>query len=197
MNKGEVLVELMERNNGYLFSRDVESANISRTYLAEFVKKQKLEKVSWGVYVSEDTWPDDLFIMQRSYPTIVFSKETALYLHGMLDREYSNVFVSVPQGFSGSRLRSRGVVIHEEKEANYDLGITEVVSGFGNKLRCYDRERCICDLIKDRKKMEVQNFQSSILGYMRGKEKELSKLIEYAEKLGIRGEVMKYVEVLA
>ena len=45
--------------------------------------------------------------------------------------------------------------------------------------------------------MEVQNFQSSILGYMRGKEKELSKLIEYAEKLGIRGEVMKYVEVLA
>lgn len=62
-------------------------------------------------------------------------------------------------------------------------------------VKVYDRERCICDLISDRKKIEVQNFQTALKGYMSGKDKKLSRLIEYAKKLGIRDEVMKYVEV--
>lgn len=44
--------------------------------------------------------------------------------------------------------------------------------------------------------MEVQNFQTALKTYMSGKGKKLSRLIEYAEKLGKRDEVMKYVEVL-
>lgn len=66
----------------------------------------------------------------------------------------------------------------------------------GNIVRAYDKERCICELIKDRKKYEVQNFQTAVKDYMTGKEKNLSRLLEYAEKLKIRDEVMKYVEVL-
>ena len=66
----------------------------------------------------------------------------------------------------------------------------------GNMVKVYDRERCICDLISDRNKMEVQNFQIAMKTYMSGKGKKLSRLIKYAEKLGMRDEVMKYVEVL-
>ena len=63
-------------------------------------------------------------------------------------------------------------------------------------VKVYDKERCICDLISERDKIEVQNFQTAIKEYMASKGKKLSKLIEYAEILGIRDEVMKYVEVL-
>lgn len=42
----------------------------------------------------------------------------------------------------------------------------------------------------------VQYFQTAIKEYMSLKDKKISRLIEYAEKLGIRDEVMKYVEVL-
>ena len=66
----------------------------------------------------------------------------------------------------------------------------------GNIVRAYDKERCICELIRDRKKYEVQNFQTAVKEYMAGKGKNLSRLVEYAEKLKIRDEVMKYVEVL-
>ena len=69
-------------------------------------------------------------------------------------------------------------------------------SSSGNTVRVYDRERCICDLILERNRVEVQNFQTAIKEYMSRKDKKLSRLIEYAEKLGIRDEVMKYVEVL-
>ena len=62
--------------------------------------------------------------------------------------------------------------------------------------KVYDKERCICDLIKDRKKYEIQLYQTAIKDYMSSKEKNLSRLIEYAVKLGVRDEVMMYVEVM-
>ena len=52
------------------------------------------------------------------------------------------------------------------------------------------------DLIKDRKKYEIQLYQTAIKEYMSSKEKNLSRLIEYAVKLGVRDEVMMYVEVM-
>ncbi len=51
------------------------------------------------------------------------------------------------------------------------------------------------DLIKGRKKYEIQLYQTA-KEYMSSKEKNLSRLIEYAVKLGVRDEVMMYVEVM-
>ena len=48
--------------------------------------------------------------------------------------------------------------------------------------------------IENRNKIEVQNFQTAIKEYMSLKDKKISRLIEYAEKFGIRHEVMKYLQ---
>ena len=72
----------------------------------------------------------------------------------------------------------------------------EVPSSSGNMVRVYDKERCICDLIKERSNTDVQNFQTAIKEYVSDKDKKLSRLIQYAQALGVRDEVMKYVEVL-
>ncbi|MCC2168943.1 hypothetical protein AAAU34_08510, partial [Gallintestinimicrobium propionicum] len=76
------------------------------------------------------------------------------------------------------------------------IGICEIASSSGNLVKVYDQERCICDLIRNRNKYEVQVFQTAIKEYMSSKDKKLSQLIVYADMMGIRDEVMKYVEVL-
>ena len=75
-------------------------------------------------------------------------------------------------------------------------GICEIPSSSGNLVKVYDKERCICDLIKDRKKYEIQLYQTAIQGLYVLEGKNLSRLIEYAVKLGVRDEVMMYVEVM-
>lgn len=196
MTKYEKLKKLLKENNGYLFTSQVVDADISKTYLARFVKENNLEKVAHGVYVAEDTWPDELYILQLRNPKIVYSGETALYLHLLIDREYSDISVTVPSGHNSSRLRERGVQVHQEKKELFELGVIEVETNFGHKVRTYDKERCICDLILNRGKIEVQHFQTALKEYMKWKDKDLSRLMAYAEKLKIRDEVMKYVEVL-
>ena len=196
MTKYEKLENLLKDNDGYLFSAQVAEEDISKTYLAKFVKEKNLEKVAHGVYVEEDVWPDELYILQRSNPKIIYSGETALYLHLLIEREYSDIYVTVPAKHNSSRLRKRGIQVHQERDEVFELGVIELKTNWGHKVRTYDKERCICDLVKNRGKTEVQNFQTAMKSYMNGKDKNLSRLMAYAEKMKIRDEVMKYAEVL-
>ncbi|MCM1267668.1 MAG: hypothetical protein NC302_07155 [Bacteroidales bacterium] len=195
MNKEDILQQLIKSNNGYLLSNAISDYKISKVFLAKYVKEQGLERVARGIYITEDVWPDELYIMQVRNKAVIFSGETALYLHGLIDREYSEICISVPTGYNASHLKTENVRVRYASKKNYGLGVCSVPSMSGNLVKVYDRERCICDLVSDRNKIEVQNFQTAMKEYMSGKNKKLSRLIEYAEKLGVRDEVMKYVEV--
>ena len=196
MTKYDKISELIELNNGYLFTSDIEKADISRTYLARYVKENNLEKVAQGIYISEDTFEDNLFIIQRSNPKVIYSGETALYLNGLLEREDSQTCVCVPSGHNSSRLRDRGILVHQENNKIYGMGVTEIATNFGNIVRTYNKERSICDCVKGRSKYDVQTYQAAIKNYMRSKDKDLSLLLKYAETLNIRDEITKYVEVM-
>ncbi len=196
MNKYERMNDLLQKNNGYMFTAQVEKAGISRTYLAKFVHENNLEKIAKGIYISQDTWVDELYILQVCNPKIVYSGETALYLHGMIDREYMDICITVPPRFNQTRLRDKGVIVHQEKVEMYQLGVVEVETNYGNVVRTYNRERCICDIIKNRGNIEVQQFQTAMKTFMRDKTKNMSRLIRYGEKLKITDEIMKYIEVM-
>ena len=196
MTKTEMIRNNIEQNNGYLFMSEIEDLGISRTYILRYVKDNELERVAKGIYITGETWPDILYIYCIRNPQIIYSGETAPYLHSLIDREYSDICVSVPSGYNGSRLREKGVIVHQERDGIYGLGMTDCETQFGNTVRLYDRERCICDLIKNRDSYDIQMFQTALKEYMRRKDRDLNKLIKYAEVLKMREEVMKYVEVM-
>lgn len=195
--KQDILKELSDDNNGYLFTAEVLRNGISKTYLGKFVKKHRYERVGHGIYAAPDIWPDELYLLQKMNPKIIFSGETALYIHGLTDREYSRIEVTVPRGYNAVHLRRKNIKVRVLKKELYELGKTVNESGYGNPIMVYDKERTICDAIIDRKKMDVQMFQISVKEYMSDPTRKLQILVQYAEELGVRDEVMKYVEVLA
>ena len=111
------------------------------------------------------------------------SGEIALYLHGLIDREYSHICFTVPTGYNATHIKKKNKEVRYANPEILDMGICEIPSSSSN-------------LIKDRKKYEIQLYQTVIKEYMSSKEKNLSRLIEYAVKLGVRDEVMMYVEVM-
>ena len=169
MTKTDLIRNNIEQNNGYLFMSKIEDFGISRTYILRYVKDNELERVAKGIYITGETWPDILYIYCIRNPQIIYSGETALYLHSLIDREYSDICVSVPSGYNGSRLREKGVIVHQERDGIYGLGMTDCETQFGN---------------------------TALKEYMRRKDRDLNKLIKYAEVLKMREEVMKYVEVM-
>ena len=78
----------------------------------------------------------------------------------------------------------------------YTVAIVEIETNYGNMVRTYNKEKCICDIIKNRGNIEVQQFQTAMKTYMRDKKKDMSRLMLYGEKLKIRDEIVRYVEVM-
>lgn len=196
MGRFDDLDRFLEEGNGFLQTASVLNNGISKGTLEKYVKDRNLERVAHGVYMSEDAWPDDYYLLFLRNKRLVFSHESALYLHGFMEREPSVAMVTVPKGYNSTHIGKQGVKVYHAKPEWYVIGISTVRTGFGNEVQVYDRERTICDVIRCKREMEIQVFQTALREYMSGKEKNLGILIDYAKRLGIEREVRTYTEVM-
>ena len=196
MTRFELLDELVEKGNGYLQTSQVLENGISKPTLADYVNKRNMERVAQGVYLAEDAWKDELYILHLSNSRIIFSHETALFLHGLMEREPKDISVTVRAGYNASHLRKKGIRVYQVKPEIEELGITDIQTNFGNTVRAYDMERTICDVIRYKEAMDVQVFQYAMKEYMGSTHKNLNHLMTYAKKLHIESAVRTYTEVM-
>lgn len=59
----------------------------------------------------------------------------------------------------------------------------------------YDRERCICDLVRDKEQIEMQLYSQAINDYFRTKPNS-RKLLKYSKAFRIEEKIRTYMEVL-
>ena len=196
MTRFKLLDELVEKGNGYLQTSQVLENGISKPTLADYVNKRNMERVAQGVYLAEDAWRDDLYILHLSNSRIIFSHETALFLHGLMEREPKNISVTVRAGYNASHLRKKGIRVYQVKPEIEELGIMDIQTSFGNTVRAYDMERTICDVIRYKEAMDVQVFQYAMKEYMGSTHKNLNHLMTYAKKLYVESAVRTYTEVM-
>lgn len=196
MTKFELLEKILKNNNGFIKTADAVENNVSRTYFLEFVKINELIKVANGLYMSQDTWPDDLFVIQTRYPSAIFSHETATYLLDLTDREPFGISLTLPTGTSSTRLNKENINVYKIKRDLFELGLINVVTPSGNIVRTYNMERTFCDFVRNRNDIEIQEFQSYIKNYMQSKDKNIPKLMRYAKKLSVDKIIKQYMEVL-
>ncbi len=196
MKKYEMLDSLVQKNNGFLKTADAVIAGVSRTYLRQYVQEKGLDRVAHGLYMSQDAWMDDMYVIQVRYPLAVFSHETALYLLNLAEREPVQYAITLKAGANATGLTKQGIKVYKIKEALFDKGITEAVSPAGHVVRVYNPERTICDLVRSRRNIEIQDLQVAIRAYARSKEKNLPLLMRYAKFFSVDKIVRQYMEVL-
>ncbi len=184
--------------NGTITNRQARLIGIGRHTLAHLAKKGVLERLKNGVYKRKDDILDEFFLIGSNSNRVVFSYQTALYLHDLSDRVPNVFHISVPQGYNASHLKTRfkHLRVHYIKKECFEIGITEVVSPLGNQIKSYDKERCICDIIIARQRIDKQIFSDAMIGYFKGENKKMRNLIKYSRQLNVEQEVRKYIEVL-
>ncbi len=76
------------------------------------------------------------------------------------------------------------------------MGVEERKSPAGHTLRVYNSERTLCDLMRSRRNIEIQDLQSAFKDFVRLKEKNIPLLMRYAKSLSVEKMVRQYLEVL-
>jgi predicted transcriptional regulator of viral defense system len=172
------------------------AAGIPNTYLTDFARHGKLERTDYGVYVTPDAFEDTMYILQKRREKIIFSHDTALFLHNLTGRDPLSYSVTVPTGYNTKTLCENGLKVFSIKKELYDLGVTTAKSPHGRKVRTYNMERTICDLIRSRSQMDTGTLTDALKRYVRRKEKNLPLLMQYSESFQVAKLVRSYMEIL-
>lgn len=182
--------------NGYLTTKDVTNNNISRTYLTKLVKENKIEGVSRGIYIKKNELTDEFIILQSKSKNAIYSNTTALYLYGLSNRILIKYDITINSGYNGSLQKNDDVNLFYIKKELLNLGVTNYKLSSGNIIKVYDLDKTICDIIKNKKKIDAELFNKAIRGYFYSKEKNTLKSYEYAKKMNIYDKIRNTFEVL-
>ena len=191
----EIIEELMKKNNGYITSKELDMFDIHRMYLSIMQEKELIKKVATGIYIDTNKIEDNYYVFGLSMPNIIYSHMTALYFHCLSIEASTDVYdITVKRSYNSVHLKKHNVFYVDNDI--YELGLVEVETPIGNKVTAYDVERCICDIIRSKNRMDSEHIKHSIREYIKRKDKDLVKLSSYAEKMGIKDSVMSYVDMM-
>ena len=182
--------------NGYLSVEEVNKNNIPRFYLTKLIKKNNIERVSRGLYVKKDTIADDFIILQSRSKKAIYSNMTALYLYGLSNRIPIKYDITVNTGYNGSLQNNNKVNLYYVKKDLLYLGVIDYKLDSGNIIKIYDLDKTICDIIKNKKRFDIELYNKAIREYFYSNKKNTLKLYEYAKKMNIYTKVRNTFEVL-
>jgi predicted transcriptional regulator of viral defense system len=197
MNYKNLVIELMKNNGGVLTSKRANENNIDNKVLQRMCSAGDIERISRGIYLDANYIEDDYYVSQLRCKVCIYSHDTALYLHGLSDRHPIELTMTVPSGHNTRLMeeKTKYRFFYVKKEV-HQLGLISIKSNFDNQIKVYDLERTICDCIKKRKDLDGDLVITAIKEYMKKSNKNLPKLLEYADILNVRKEVKQYMEVL-
>lgn len=192
----EKLNNLINENGGLILTKQLSEAGIPRVYLSSLVNAGLLVKLERGVYITRDGYDDELYRYQVKYEKVIYSHETALFLHDLTDRDPIKYSVTVPESYNASHLRALNFKVYSIKKTLYSLGLSESKTAFGRAVKCYNLERTICDIVKHRNQIDIAVISDAVKRYAVRKDRNVPQLMRYAEKMRVVKPISSYLEVV-
>lgn len=195
MNYENQVLEYMKNNSDSITTEEINELNIPRIILTRLVNKELIVRVKKGLYVLKNCWGDEYFNLIYGNNSAIYSHLTSLYFNDLCERVPMEYDITVKQNYAGSLSSNKKVKLYYVSNGQYDLGLIQIKSPQGRNIKCYDVERCLCDLIKCKNKVYLEYLKYAFNEYYKIQKNDVKKLYEYAKKLNVYDKVKEFMEV--
>ncbi|SIR26223.1 type IV toxin-antitoxin system AbiEi family antitoxin domain-containing protein [Halanaerobium kushneri] len=183
-------------NGGVLKTSELKKLGLSSRQIKKLMKKDKIEKIKYGFYTIKNYFPKEEVLISRFFPEAVIFLESALRFYNYIDRIPRACQIAVenhsnPNKYELSYFEVKPFYIIEKYQK---LGIkTYEIDNV--KVKIYDRDKSICDLVRYEDKVDPEIFSTALRRYIDDEQKNINSLIKYAQILNIREKIDKYIGV--
>lgn len=191
-----VLASISKEYGGIIETKVAVQHGVSKAMLYKLCKEEKIHRVVKGQYILPDDMQDKLLSISKRSAHIIFSHETALFLHGISDRTPFEHTVTAPSECIPSTAIKVECKVYYIKQELFHLGKTTLNTPAGNSVPVYDLERTICDVVRSRNKLGTETFITALKLYAANPKKDLNKLNLYAKKMRVANVLHQYLEVI-
>jgi predicted transcriptional regulator of viral defense system len=196
VSASEIVTNLIREHNGVISTAEVQAKGLSRTTLSKLEREGVVLRIARGQYILPEELPDELYLWQQRNPRIIYSHETALFLHDITERTPVIHTITLPATDRLSPLFPGEIKVYLIKPGLFEMGLVSLPTKMGHLVRSYDVERTICDILRSRNKIDSQIVSFALKSYADRNDKDFNKLGRYAEIFHITKVLRRYLEVL-
>ena len=168
MNKEEI-VEKIQQFGKIVNTSELYSLGISYRMLEQLIKDGTIKRIKNGYYSLAQGHYSEEEYMNLLFPDGVLTMESALYYYGYLEEKPFFWKIAVDKNTSKSRFSivyPIVIPVYTEPEV-LSLGVNAIELN-GNSFQIYDRNRLICDCLKQQDHFSKEDMQKSIeAGFLR------------------------------
>ena len=186
-----------EQYNYVMTTAELLNAKIYYADIKQLLEEGYIERIRRGYYYwIESCEVSEIVIINTLFPDAVLCMETALFYYKYSDRNPAEWNFAIDRNVSKLRTNIEYPFIkaYRVKPSLVTLGETIGKIDF-TKVRIYDRDRTICDVLKNMSKMDKEIFNKAIQGYVNDSKKNIPNLMMYAKKLRVQKKVKELIGV--
>lgn len=182
----------------FIQSNEFLHSNLTYYKINRLVREGAVAKINGNTYENlayKGSESDFLYVSGYINEGVVCLMSAAAF-HGLSTFRTNQVDVAVRQKSKiGVLPQWPAIGVFYFSKTRYETGV-QTVEIEGGSFMVFDREKTVCDLLAYRNKYGLEDCLSVLKSYLRREDRDISKLISYAEKLRCYNVLSKYLEVL-
>lgn len=189
--------KLFSQHQYIMTTAELLKAKLYYADIKQLLDEGLIERVRRGYYHwIEDQGESEVVIIKSLFPDAVLCMETALFYYEYSDRNPAEWNFAISKNVSKSRTNIDYPFIKAYRIESELVTLGETTGEIDFiKVRIYDRDRTICDVLKNMTRMDKEVFNKAIQGYVKDPKKSIPNLMEYAKKLRVQKKVKDLIGV--
>lgn len=193
----DTLRMLFSSHNYVMTTAELTASKLYYADIKQLLDEGLIERVRRGYYHwVQDDGESEVVIINRLFPDAVLCMETALFFYGYSDRNPAEWSFAIDKNVSKRRTKIDYPFIRAYRVEPELVSLGEAEGEIDSqKVRIYDRDRTICDVVRNRNRMDKEIFNKAIQGYVKDPKKNIPNLMEYAKVLRVQKRVKELIGV--
>lgn len=188
---------IFKQYGGIMRTFELKREGISHHILQELMEEGLVEKIKYGYYQWQDEKAfSEVSIISALFPDAIICDISAAMYYGYTNRVPGIWHIAVDNKSARNKFKIDfpKVKPHFISANRLEIGVSEGnIDGITVKI--YDRERVVCDCLRHVNTMDGEVFNIIIQRYVRDKDKDAARLMEYAAKLGVEKKARRMVGI--
>ena len=196
MEMRQIILNIFQTQGGYAQTKDILKAGINHYYLAQLQKEGKIYKIKRGLYkLAEMDQDNEWFEVSKIVPEGVLCLFSAWAYHELSNFIPPTHYVAIEKSKSVSLPNYPPIHLHYWNKKQFELGILKKKYE-GGYVKVYDAEKSVCDAIKFRNKVGKEAEKEVLNTYLKRSDRNIDKLMKYAEQLRVKSILKNYLEMI-
>lgn len=193
----KILRDIFLRHNYVMTTAELMAAKLYYADIQRLMEDGLIEKIKRGYYY----WINELdgsevVIINRLFPDAVLCMETALFYYKYSDRNPAEWNIAIDKNASRQRTKIEYPFVRAYRTETVLLTVGETKGEIDStEVRIYDRDRTICDILRNMGRMDKEIFNKAIQGYVKDPKKNVPNLMQYAKVLRVQKRVKDLIGV--